>query len=199
MYSAVPAFALLGGWGLAEAARALAGRRLVARVSVTVVLAAALALSLLVGFGSFLKKADRTYARSLTYKRVADYMNGRMSSSGRLMLRVNDLSPNLAFYLKVYRPDSILLLPDEPGAKERDLWQRYSIVLVGRNTSLDTAREHIAMVKPEFVMIRPGFTADDGADLAIGLEGFARPVDLDGVWVFDGRELSIVFGDGANP
>lgn len=199
IYSTLPAFALLGGWGLAEMARVLSAHPMRARAVLTAALAAALALSLPVGFGSFLLRADASYRRSMTYKDVALYMNARMSSSGRVLLRVNDLSPNLAFYLKSYRPDSLFVLPKEPGGgEEKDIEPSHTVLVLLGEAGTEAVIEQIAFTRPDFVMMRPGFKSSDGSDPAPGLARYETPVDIDGVWVFDGRKLREALAPAAN-
>jgi 4-amino-4-deoxy-L-arabinose transferase-like glycosyltransferase len=200
VYSALPAFALLGGWGASEGYRVLAARRRIAIAVAAAVVAACLALSLPVGFSSFLKRADITYTRSLTYERVAAYMNARMPAEGRVLLRVNDFSPNLAFYLKSYQPDSVFLLPDRPdAANEGNLGQGFTVLLVGRGDNAAGIAGHIDNTRPDFVMMRPGFKATDGTDPAAALAALENPYRTGGVWVFDGRRLADALGPYLNP
>lgn len=210
IYSVLPAFAILGGWGVSEGYRVVSAKLkavkmplhlrggTVAKAAVGVVLVAALALSLPVGFASFLKRADPTYRYSLTYKRVADYMNQGMSTDGRVMLRVNDFSPNLAFYLKSYYPDSVLLLGEKSPPDGRIQEQSHTVFIFERDKNLETVEDQMLGVEPDFVMIRPGFKSADGTDIAAALAGLVQPVRFDGVWVFDGRELSNAL-EQANP
>jgi len=190
IYAGMPAFALLGGWGLSQSAIALSGKRRFASALVIVVLAAALAFSIPVGFGSYLKKADPTYGHSLAYKRAADYMNGRMSSSGRVMIRLNDFTPNIAFYLKSYEPDSIAELSSDPSRDGSTLTRNSTVVISGRDATMNEVAGHVLNAHPDFLMIRPGFTGADGYDPALVLAQFAQPAKIDGVWVFDGHELA---------
>ncbi|HEY5531646.1 MAG TPA: glycosyltransferase family 39 protein [Candidatus Anoxymicrobiaceae bacterium] len=190
IYAAIPAFALLGGWGLSQTATALSGRPRIAAVLVVVALAVALAFSIPVGFGAYLRKADPTYGHSLTYKSAADYMNGRMSSSGRVMIRLNDFTPNIAFYLKSYKPDSIAELPSDPSRGDRTLTGNSTVVISGRDATVNEVAGHVLNAHPDFLMIRPGFTGADGYDPALVLARFAQPVKIDGVWVFDGHALA---------
>jgi 4-amino-4-deoxy-L-arabinose transferase-like glycosyltransferase len=200
VYSALPAIALLGGWGASEGCRLLAARRRVALATAGVVMAAALALSLQVGFGSFLKRADLTYAHSLTYERIAEYMNERMPADGRVLLRVNDFGPNLAFYLKSYKPDSVYLLPRKPDAgRESNLDQAFTMMLVDRGDNAGVIAGHTVMTRPDFVMIRPGFKASDGTDPAAALAALESPFRTGSVWVFDGRRLSDALAPYVNP
>lgn len=200
VYSALPAFALLGGWGASEGYRVLADRRKVALATAGVVIAAALALSLPVGFSSFLKRADMTYAHSLTYKRIADHMNKRMPADGRILLRVNDFGPNLAFYLKSYQPDSVYLLTGKPDAGlEGGLGQAFTVLLVEKGDSAGVIAEHTVMTRPDFLVIRPGFKASDGTDPAAALAALESPFRTGGVWVFDGRRLSEALAPYVNP
>jgi Dolichyl-phosphate-mannose-protein mannosyltransferase len=193
-YSALPAFAVLGGWSVSEGYRLMSTRPVFAKAAVAIVLAAALALSLPVGFGSFLKRADPTYRYSLNYERVADYMNHRMSADGKVMLRVNDFSPNLAFYLKSYQPESVFLLGDKTSQEGGIPESRSTVYIFERDEDLETVADQIRSLKPDFVMIRPGFRLADGTDIAAALAEFSRPVEFDGVWVFDGQAISDALG-----
>ncbi len=191
VYSALPAFALLGAWGLMEAAAALSGHRWLARAVVLIALAAALSLSIPVGFGSFYSRADKTFRLAVTHREVAEYLNRRMTASQRVLMPVRDFSPNIAFYLKDYRPGSVDLLPAEPeAAAERSLPDDRTVLLYESRTDPAQIGEHILFTGPRFVVMRPGFRAADGADTAEELSRLARPVDIGGVWVFDGREIA---------
>lgn len=190
IYAALPGFALLGGFGLAETARVLSSRPAAARSFVAVALVAALALSLPVGFGSFLNGASSNYSWSLTYEKVAAHMNSRMQEDGRVMVRLNDFSPNLAFYLKSYNPESVALLPPEPSPDWEESGQAPATIMIFRqNTSVDEIARHVVYTSPDFLMIRPGLQPPESPDPAVQLETIAEPVKIDGVWVFDGREL----------
>lgn len=199
IYAAIPAFALLAGWGLSQAADALTARRLLACALVVVSLTAALALSVPVGFGSFLKRADPTYTHSLTYERAAHYMNERMSGDGKVLVRLNDFTPNLAFYLKSYAPDSILVLPNDPSRDARTLKPSDTVLIFGRDATVDEVAGHALNTRPDFLMIRPGFTGADGNDPARALATVARPARVDGAWVLDGRKLDEALRPLANP
>jgi hypothetical protein len=127
-------------------------------------------------------------------------MNARMPAEGRVLLRVNDFSPNLAFYLKSYQPDSVYLLPDRPDtAKESNLGQGFTVLLVGRGDNAAGIAGHIDNTRPDFVMMRPGFKASDGTDPAAALAALENPYRTGGVWVFDGRRLADALGPYMNP
>lgn len=196
-YSAMPAFALLGGWGLVEAARVVSGPRLSLGLAAAV-LACALALSAPVGFDSYFMKADRTYPLTVSYRRAADYMNERMARADRIMMPVRDFSPTIAFYLDSYSPNSVYLLPDEPRRVAGGELRGRTVILYETRTETAEIARYVAAVSPRFVVMRPGFRAGDGMDPARALLEFARPVDTGGVWVFDGARLSRAPGRTAN-
>ncbi len=199
MYSALPAFALLAGWGLRETVRLLAPHPALGRALVVAALAGALALSLPVGFYSFMKGADRTYEKSLAYKEVADYLNQRMPQSGRTILRINDLGPNLLFYLNSYRPDSVYVLDEEPASTEEGLDAGYTVLVVPTGADAASLFTHATFTRSDFLAVRPGFSSADGSDPALEFASVSRPVEIDGVWVFDWRELARAAGQPANP
>ena len=194
IYSALPAFAILGGWGVSEGYRLLSAKRKTGKAVAAVVLAAALALSIPVGFTSFLTHADPKYRSSLRYGRVAGYMNASMSEDGRVMLRVNDFSPTLAFYLKNYRPESVMVLDAESLRDGRIREPGYNVFIFERDEDLQTVLDQIRSVEPDFVMLRPGFRSADGTDIAVALSGLARPTRFGSVWVFDGGDLRGALG-----
>lgn len=190
VYSAMPAFALLGGWGLSEAAGALRTRSRAAPWLVAVSLACALALSVPVGFGGFLMSADRTYPVSVAHRGAAEYVNAGSPGRVGIMMPVRDFSPNIAFYLDSYSPNSVHLLPREPVEDaERDLPEELTVLLYDSATVPSRVAEHLAYTSPGFLVMRPGFPAADGTDPAVALSEAARPVEIDGTWVFDAEEL----------
>jgi PleD family two-component response regulator len=125
---------------------------------------------------------------------VARYINKSISSDGKVMLRVNDFSPTLAFYLKNYRPESIMVLDDKPSRDERIRKAGYNVFIFERDENLQTVKDQIRSVEPDFVMIRTGFRSADGTDIAAALSELARPTRFDTVWVFDGGDLSRALG-----
>jgi 4-amino-4-deoxy-L-arabinose transferase-like glycosyltransferase len=185
IYAALPAFALLGGWGLTELYRVLEARRRAAALVVALVVLCAVLLAVPFGFETFLKDAER-YENSLAYKKVADYMNARVGRAGRVMMRLEDFSPNIAFYLDGYSPGAVRLLTLEPDDTAPE---DFEILLLEGGAGLGEAVSRIESEEPDLVMVRPGFKSDEGEDLAAGLAGLALPDEIDGVWVFDGREV----------
>lgn len=185
VYSALPAMALLGGWGVFRLLEVALRKPLVGYALVLLALALALTLTVPVGLGSFMGSADPTYASSLTYQRVAGHVNEREGKDATVMLRVNDFSPNLAFYLDSYKPDSIALFNDETveGEAEKTVW------LLQRGVTPEDVKAYIVLAEPSFVIVRPGFTGADGLDPAVELAGIVNPVKIDNVWVFNGGEL----------
>ncbi|MCG2794953.1 MAG: glycosyltransferase family 39 protein, partial [Actinomycetia bacterium] len=137
-YSALPAFALLGGWGLSEAFEAMSPRRRTAALaSLTVAVVLAVALSVPVSFGGYVSEADVMWRAALRDKEVAEQVNRWVGAGGRIMLRDADLSPNLAFYMDCYDPGCMTLLPLERSSGDR---REFSFLLLDDRTDLEEAR-----------------------------------------------------------
>lgn len=205
IYSALPAVALLAGWAFSEVARALErlGRARLAWLILVPLLA--LALSLPVGFGSFLRKADVTFAGALTDREAARYVNEKIDG-GRVMLSVDDLSPNLAYYLDVYEPGSIALLPGRCDEAETRLGPDFTVMLLRDKTQPLQAVDHIDCTRPVLLLARyrPDYPGANATDLAIAFRGVIEPREFDNLWVFDvtgvpGAPLQLVPGTTGVP
>ncbi|MBU1672231.1 MAG: glycosyltransferase family 39 protein [Actinobacteria bacterium] len=187
IYSALPPIALLCGWALSELVRP--GRERAWRYGVVgAVLAAALATSLLVSPASFLRKADPTYASSLTHRRAAQYINGE-PGGGRVLMRVNDLSPNFAFYLDSYTPGSITELAGLPTPGKVEEAGDFSILLMQPDVPPERAALDVLAYRPDQVVIRR-FQSAGGGDLAAVLAGVVSPEVIGNLYVFDGSRLA---------
>lgn len=191
IYSALPAAALLGGWALAETATRFSPPR-VAVAGVALVLAAALALSVPVGFGGFMKRADKTYQLSISDRRIAGYVNSKAGGNGTITMKVSDLTPAIAFYLDSYRPGSMVKVPGDCRAGDGSL-KKYTMFLLYEDTTLDGLLHIAGCASPRYVLVRgrtgqlskPGepFTALDVSRItpAVFVNGNAA--------LFDGRKL----------
>jgi 4-amino-4-deoxy-L-arabinose transferase-like glycosyltransferase len=187
VYAALPAVALLCGWALSQLVPA--GKERAWRYwAVGLVLAAALAGSLALGFGSYLRRSDPTFTRALTHRRAAEFINGR-PGGGRVLLRVNDLSPNFAFYLDSYRPGSITELADPPTPGDLEATRAYSLLLMPSDVSPEKAALDVLVFKPDQLVVRR-FPSAGGADLAVVLAGVLKPDVIGNLYVFDGGRLA---------
>jgi 4-amino-4-deoxy-L-arabinose transferase-like glycosyltransferase len=183
-YSALPAAALLGGFGASEFYR-IAKLPKIAAAGITVVLALAVVMSLPVGFVSFMSDADVTFEQGVTYMEAAAYINKTSASEDTLMLRVSDFSPNLAFYLDMYRPYG---LAEMPGPESLEEWKGKfdeSVLLIPGRVTTEDALSYVSIVDPSIFLIRPGYPGKDGSDPALGLESNFEPEEIGNVWVFD--------------
>ncbi|MBN2169382.1 MAG: glycosyltransferase family 39 protein [Actinobacteria bacterium] len=197
VYAAVPAAALLGGWALQELLGLFEDRKAIGYSVVAVLIALALGLSLTVGFGSFMKAADPTFAGAENHKSVAEYINENSGSDATLMFRVNDFSPNLAFYLDLYEPDGVFELPStvsesgklpEPG--------EYPIVLIRRDSPAGDILNWIESYSPTYILLRPGFSTPDGVDIADFLREYSKPIEIGNIWIFSGKGITGMIDEG---
>ncbi|MBN1288985.1 MAG: glycosyltransferase family 39 protein [Actinobacteria bacterium] len=191
VYSALPAAALLGGWALQELLKLFEGRQGLGYAVVAVLLALVLGLSLTTGFGSFMKAADPTFAGAENHKLVAEYVNKNSGDDATLMFRVNDFSPNLAFYLDLYQPDGVFELP-AAVAESGKLPERgeYPIILVRRDSSAGDVLNWIESYSPTCIVLRPGFSTPDGVDIADILREYSKPVEIGNIWIFSGKGVT---------
>lgn len=176
IYSALPAFALLGGWGLSDLYSALSGKKLLAGAAVGVVLLLALWYP-----PSFLPGADVMYSRTSVDRRVAEYINRKAGPGAKTMSRDSELSPITAFYLDSYLPGSIALLPLDDKDGEADPGK--SLFLLDDRTNLEQLVDAASEVEPDYVVLR------SRSALARDVEKMLKPVEIGDVFVFDGREL----------
>ncbi|MCG2794346.1 MAG: glycosyltransferase family 39 protein, partial [Actinomycetia bacterium] len=136
-YSALPAFALLGGWGLSEAFKAMSGHRRMALASLALAVVLAVALSVPVSLRGYVSAGDVMWQEALRDRTVAEQVNRWVGAGGRIMLRDADLSPNLAFYMDCYDPGCMTLLPLERSSGDR---REFSFLLLDDRTDLEEAR-----------------------------------------------------------
>jgi len=188
VYSVLPAFALLAGLGVSEAYRVFSVKyRSIAAASVIGVLLLALGLSVPVGLASFMK-SDRSYLSAQRERQVADYINRRTGASGTVALKLADLSPPLAFYLDSYHPGSMTLLPKEATGNELISEGGKSIYLMDSDVTFDTAKAQIKSLRPHYLVLRYRSGGAAG-DLARSFAALKKPVEIDGVLIFDSRAL----------
>ena len=183
VYSALPAVALLAGVGLLglwDAMKRPASRAAVAAVS----LALAVGLSAPVSFSDFFLRADRTYARGVTYREAAEYINDRVDGRGRVMVRENDINPILSFYLGSYWPGGVSYV--ESGAPRG---RRPLMLLLPRGFGPGRVERSLEEWMPDFLIMRPGFDFTGEGDVAVRLAALSPPIDIKGLWVFNAVEL----------
>jgi hypothetical protein len=106
-----------------------------------------------------------------------------------VLLRVNDLSPNFAFYLDSYRPGSITELADPPTPGDLEATRAYSLLLMPSDVSPEKAALDVLVFKPDQLVVRR-FPSAGGADLAVVLAGVLKPDVIGNLYVFDGGRLA---------
>lgn len=180
IYSALPAFALLGGWGLAETCRALSRKHAVAAGALVLVVVILAALGIPRGFKSYEASSDVLYESALRDFAVARSVN-RNGAKATVMLQARDLSPIMMFYLHGYDSGSIQLLPADP-ARSKAAAGKTVLVLDDNTTALEAARQ-VAAVRPGFVVLREN--SDAGGAFASLLE----PENINGSLIFNGKQL----------
>jgi 4-amino-4-deoxy-L-arabinose transferase-like glycosyltransferase len=187
IYTALPALALLGAWGLVRALRVLEFNKAAVAVAGAVLLLA-LALSVPVGFGGFMRKADPSFAGWINDKKVADYVNSR--GGRRVMLSFNDLSPNLLYYLDSYDVKKLVTIP--ANARPDSTSAAGTVFVVGPGTPLQLEEQRIVAVAPDFVIARgSGLTVEGSeAQKLAALAALAPGKKFGAVFVFDGKKLA---------
>jgi hypothetical protein len=186
VYSAYPAIALLGGWSVVRLVEIFEGRKAVMAAAGLVVLLA-LALTVPVGFGGFMRGADPSFAGWLNEKAVADYVDSR--GGKRVMLTFDDLSPNLLFYLDSYDPRRIVMIPSK--ARPETSSARDTVFVIGPDTSLRTEEQRVLSVKPDFLVVRPSGLAvgGDETQIASAFQSLSHGKRFGVVTVYDGKDL----------
>ncbi len=180
-YSAFPGFALLGGWGLLEASRAVKGRRRTAVALTALVVAVVVVTSVTVSFGGYVSSGDVMFPEALRDKAIAERINREVGAEGKIMLRDADLSPNLAFYLDCYRPGCMALLPLERSAD--DELRGFSFLLLDDRAGFEEALGYVEETRPDILLLRCDST------LAREVRRYVEPVRIDGTCIFKGRDL----------
>jgi 4-amino-4-deoxy-L-arabinose transferase-like glycosyltransferase len=181
VYTALPAFALLGGWGLAETYRALSNRRGTAVVTVVLLVVLIAATAIPFGFTNYESHGDVLYNSTLRDRAVARYINVNGGRGARVMLKTDDLSPIMMFYLDSYASGDIALLSAEP-AQDRVGGDKRVLLIDDSATPAQAAR-HVATVKPSFVVLR------SNSDAAAAFSSLVKPYDINGSLIFNGKEL----------
>lgn len=163
-YAALPAFALLGGWGICESVRLLSGRRVVATVLLIAWIALVFATAAPISFDRYVRSGDVMYEDALRDREVAERINAGAGNSSRVMMRDLDLSPITAFYLDSYKPGSMVSLPLEPSSTTSH--NQSSILLLADTSTLDNTLNHLKREKPDFLLLRaPGKLTDELATI----------------------------------
>jgi len=187
IYSALPGFALLGGWGLSEAFKVLSERRRTAVALTALVVVLAVVMSVPVSFGGYVLSGDVMFPEALRDKAIAERINREVGSEGKIMLRDADLSPNLAFYMDCYHPGGMTLLPLEPGTD--DEVQGFSFLLLDDRTDLGQVYGHLEAAKPDLLLLN----CDSRLAGEAGM--YVEPVRISGTCIFEGQKLVEAMGD----
>jgi hypothetical protein len=148
--------------------------RKVATAAVVAVLVLALALSTPVSFGSFMKKADLTYAQSVQDRKLDEYIHDRSGSKGTMIVQHTDVSPVIAFYLQGYRPGSMIAVPASLKPGEADLG-KYSMFLMYPNTSLKGLASLLDVISPGYLVLRQRSGSTPNAFTAAEIARLVRP------------------------
>ncbi len=196
VYTAYPAMALLGGWGVIRLVDIFEGKKAVAAVA-GLALLLALALSIPVGFGGFMRGADPSFAGWINEKAIADYVNSQ--GGQRVMLTFDDLSPNLLFYLDSYDPAKTVMIPANarPDANSADA----TVFVIGPETTVSTEEQRVLAVKPDFLVVRPSGLAVGGneAQIAAAFQKLAQGKQFGVVTVYRGKDLAAAISAGGLP
>lgn len=179
VYSALPALALLGGWGAAELYRAAVRRMGSARglVVFLIALVCVAATSMPYGYDSYVRGADVMYPDALRDRRVAEYVNRVGGPSARVMMRDADMSPIFAYYLESYAPGRIALLPLEPTGQKADAGA--ALLLLNNSTGFEQAVRQVDVEMPDFLLLRKN------AEIAALFSKGLTPKVLDGIQLYE--------------
>jgi len=187
-YSAFPFFAILAGFGFSLVLNALTCFRI---HFVVVVLVLTLALSIIVGYNSFMMGADVTFSGGLVVKRASEYVNKEIGEKGKIMLSAFDVSPVLFFYLKNYSPGGMVTLERniEPESAMR-IYSKYNIFLLDKGTTPIEAANLISVLRPSFLLVRyrPGYRGKNATYLAVSFASLIKPKKIGSIWLFDLRD-----------
>jgi 4-amino-4-deoxy-L-arabinose transferase-like glycosyltransferase len=196
VYTAYHAMALLGGWGVIRLVDIFEAKK-VAAVAAGLALLLALALSIPVGFGGFMRSADPSFAGWLNEKAMADYINAR--GGKRVMLTFDDLSPNLLYYLDTYDPRKTVMIPANARPEANSLED--TVFVVGPGTSVPTEEQRVLAVKPDFLVVRArGFAVGgDESQIAAAFQGLAMGKRFGAVTVYDGKDLEAAIKAAGQP
>lgn len=182
IYSTLPAFALLGGWGISEAYRALSRRPFAAYSLVTLVLLAILITAVLSSYSGFMESADFSYTGAIGFRQLAEYVNQRGSKSSRTMIS-GFVPPIFAFYLESYRQGSIAELPKQP-VKDNGKYKSRNLLVLCDNATFDEASRWLEITRPDFLIMR---VTKNG--LAYKFASFLKPHVQGNAWIFDTRGI----------
>jgi len=183
----LPPLALLAGWGLYQLATQIPERR-VAFASVALVLAVALSFSITGSFDNYMQKSASGFSWWQADRDSATYIN--QNKGQRVMMRVDDFDPVLAYYINSVSPDSVTyLLANAPAGATSDS----SLFLVDPATSFDLFRQRISAAAPDYLIImsvKMGTTNSSEISLIDGFKRYATPVQFGRNVVFNGLKIS---------
>lgn len=157
IYSVLPAFALLGGWGTAACREWVISRLNKAQAYALgiLLLCALLFFALPMGFEQFMNRADVMYAGTLEDRRMAIYVNAWAGSRSRVMMRDQDLSPVFAYYLESYQPGRISLLPLEPERRtDLPASSDPGLLLLHNSSSAAQIMDYLEIMPVDFLVLR---------------------------------------------
>lgn len=156
IYAALPAIALLCGWGF-DSILVMASKVRVQLAYAVAILICAFSLfaGIRSGFSSFLKKVDPTHSVSLEYHRAASYLNKRITVDDCVMMPLGNFNPVISFYLKNYHPGSVILLPKKPRPLEKiETETKPTILLFEEISTPAQVAGHIELAKPKYLVMR---------------------------------------------
>jgi 4-amino-4-deoxy-L-arabinose transferase-like glycosyltransferase len=193
-YTVYPAAALLAGWGAFRVVDEIASARgrEFAYASLAVVMAAALALSLSVGFGGFMRKADSSFSGWISERAVAEYLNSRGAS--KVMIGYNDQSPNLMVYLRSYDPRRTAYFGRESSYSS--VAPDATVIVLDPTTDQTTVEQRVLANRPDYFVARMKGLAANVDEFATvnALQGFVKGTVLQNAMIFDGRRLADAIG-----
>lgn len=181
IYSALPAFALLGGWGIAEGYRMFSRRRVLVTTALVLLLVFSVAVSVPYGFQSYQNGGDLLYGNAQRDRAVARYINEKAGGDARVVLQDRDISPITMFYLDSYKSGGMYLLPLNPGKQVAPAGD--PVLMLDDNSTPDQTIYQVLLNRPDFLLL------ESSSSLGKTLSQVVKPVNIRGTLVFDCNKL----------
>lgn len=198
VYSAAFPLALLAGYGLSSLLSAEVVRKELVYVVIALVLAGGVAYGVTLNHDRYMQSTG-SWGETLEDHAIALKLNSMSRPGEALVMSYDDLSPEIAFYLKSYKPDSILPIPFSENARGMTTTitgrePGKNIYLVDRRFPWSLVTSYVDMLAPDLVMIKDRPNGSLSSDLARELEKIALYIEVENGRIWRGEDISRATG-----
>jgi len=194
IHSASFPLAILGGFGFDRLYSVLSSRRTVFFVLAVFFIFICLLQGFALNHNSYMEKS-KSWGDTFEDWNIAQKLNLLMSKNSILLMSIDDLSPNLMYYLKTYKPDSIIELPvsDKDGniltSAPFGRVSGKNIYLIDGDFPVGLVLSYVSKIRPDWVMVKERADGTLSTGIARALSKLAPSKRVERALIFRGSDL----------